>query len=215
MKTFLTICTTLLMSCFAMFAQAEPRPFAGPELLLEQGKFSEAREAYRRIADAGKDPSVREEAVYRAARVLVSSRNPSRDYALASRELETYLRQYPSGAFAEEASAWRAAIETVAAGQSRADALREQVDDLSKRSEALTDELQKRQAERDAALREQNALLNERDRLTRDKTSLEKKIAALAKEKERLSAAKARLEQRLRDVTAVDVKMERERKKMK
>ena len=44
---------------------------------------------------------------------------------------------------------------------------------------------------------------------------MEKKAEALTREKERLAAAKAKLEQRLRDLTAVDINMEKKRKKVK
>jgi hypothetical protein len=42
-----------------------------------------------------------------------------------------------------------------------------------------------------------------------------KRVEALIREKERLISAKAKLEQRLRDLTEVDINMEKKRKKVK
>ncbi len=209
--------------------------------LLAEGDFAGAREVLLKIARERKGSETGERAAYRAALALVDPKNPARNYRNAANEFEALLRDYPSGKHAGEAAAWISATEIIE--QTRVNELLVQVDVLTKRMEETSAELQKTGASRDTAMRERdaliaekselwkridalileksalttekNALAQERDGLARDKAALEKRAETLAKEKERLVAAKAKLEQRLRDLTAVDINMEKKRKKVK
>ncbi len=216
-------------------------PFAEAERLVGQGNSQEAREEYQRIAAAETGSPIAEEAMFRSARLLVSSRNPAKSYARASREFEVFLHQYPSGRFADDAAAWLAVLQ--AGQQSEVETLREEVAALAGRNDKADAALRQVQAERDAAVRARDALIAEREALTaklertrqeqreliekektllrdrnsleKDKQALEKKVAGLTKDKGRLMAAKAVLEKRLLDITAIDVNMEKRRKKTK
>jgi chromosome segregation ATPase len=217
------------------------RQLQDADRLAGQGKYAEAHDAYLKIAAEQPRTSAGEQAAYQAARLLVAYKNPSRDYRQAVREFEAFLKAHPSGKRAEDAASWLALLGN--AEQSRMNALLDQVDALTKKAEQAAAERKKTEAERDAAagerdvlrgerdelrrridallqekeslLTERTALLQERDGLAKDKVALEKKVEALTRDKERLLAAKAKLEQRLRDVTDVDIRMEKKRRKVK
>lgn len=222
--------------------EAQPvTPFAEAERLAEQRNYEGARRVYQRLAGAEAGSSVAEEALYRSARVLLVSENPAKNYILAARELEALLQLYPSGRFARDAADWLAALNAIP--ETKVKALLEQIDEYEKKAIASGNELRKAEAGRDKAITDNDALAAERDELkgridslvrerdqlllnasalrqeqsglVKDKGTLAKKVEVLMKEKEKLLAAKAKLEKRLRDITEVDIKMERERKKMK
>lgn len=220
---------------------AQARQAREAERLFQQGNYSEARKAWQQVAREHPSPAVREQAAYQAAFILVQPGNPSKSYQEAAQEFGAFLRKYPSGKYAGDAAAWLAALETPE--QSRVNTLIEQVDVLTKKLDQAAANARKTESERDSAARERDALMGERealkkqidglvdekdglirekaalarerDGLLRDKAALEKQVAALTKEKERLLAAKAKLEQRLRDLTEVDINMEKKRKKVK
>ena len=231
----------LVSSCASLMQPPSEKIPVETELMLKQGKFVQAYEAYQRIARTEAGSPAGEEAAYRAARVLVSSRNPARSYPLAAEQFEAYLQRYPSGRFAEDAAAWLAALTVIR--ESSGETLRAQIDDLMKQLASSETALLRTESERDSTTRERDALqrerdefgkkledelrekdellrtttalLQERDGLAKDTSALKQRVAALTKEREKLLAAKAKLEQRLRDVTEVDVTMEKERQKVK
>lgn len=244
-KLLIVILLLLTPGCASLMqnlpAGAQARKVQEAERLFRQGNYAEARRAWQQVAGEHPSPAVREQAAYRAARVLVHPGNPSKNYREAAQEFGAFLQKYPSGTYAGDAAAWLAALETL--DESRVTGLIEQVDALTKKLGQATANARKAEAERDAAAKERDALAGERDELKnqidglvnekdgllrekaelvrerdgliKNKAALEKQVEALTKEKERLLAAKAKLEQRLRDVTEVDIKMEKKRKTVK
>ena len=216
-------------------------PLNDAERLVREGKYQQAHDEYQRIAGGAAESPAGEEALYRSARVLLDARNPSKNYAAAVTELERYLLQYPSGRYAGDAADLIAALDF--SQQARVHALLENVKALEKKLDAAANERREAAADRDRTLRERDALLAERDALAarlaalvaerdellkrqsallqernalmKDNKILRTKVEALRKENQRLLAAKGKLDKRLRDITAIDVKMEKERKKMK
>ncbi len=216
--------------------------FREAEAAFEQGKYIEARAAYRALAeDRRADPRTAELSQFRAAYILVYYKNPDRDYSSAACEFEEFSVRYPSGALADEARSWLDLLTSFE--QSRTGELLKEVDLLTRRIEDVTKELQETKADgeavtkerdlllidknnlakkvdellndKDSLLKEKTALLKERDRLGKEKTGLEKKVDILSRDKEDLALAKEKLEKSLRDLTMVDVKMEKKRKKVK
>ena len=209
-------------------------PLNDAERLVREGKYQQAHDEYQRIAGGAAGSPAGEEALYRSARVLLDARNPSKNYAAAVTELERYLLQYPSGRYAGDAADLIAAMDF--SQQARVHALLENVKALEKKLDAAANERREAAAARDRTLRErdalaarlaalvaerdellkrQSALLQERNALMKDNKILRTKVETLRKENQRLLAAKGKLDKRLRDITAIDVKMEKERKKMK
>jgi len=209
-------------------------PLNDAERLVREGKYQQAHDEYQRIAGGAAGSPAGEEALYRSARVLLDARNPSKNYAAAVTELERYLLQYPSGRYAGDAADLIAALDF--SQQARVHALLENVKALEKKLDAAANERREAAADRDRTLRErdalaarlaalvaerdellkrQSALLQERNALMKDNKILRTKVETLRKENQRLLAAKGKLDKRLRDITAIDVKMEKERKKMK
>lgn len=242
----LGILLLLTVSGCALLTPAGPEgsvagPFAEAERRAGLGNYQEAREEYLRIAAAEPGSPVAEEAMFRSARLLVSSGNPAKSYSRASREFEIFLHEYPSGRFADDAAAWLAALQAVQ--QSKVETLLEEVAVLARRIDEADAARGQVQADRDAAVHARDALIAEREglkakleralrekselneekekllrdrnSLEKDKKALEKKVAGLRKDKERLMAAKAVVEKRLLDLTAIDVNMEKKRKKTK
>lgn len=211
------------------------------EAAFEQGKYKEARDAYRTLAEDQTNPRRAERAKFRAAYILVYYKNPDKDYSRASREFDEFLIRYPSGALAGEAGTWLDLLRQF--DQTKTNALLKEVEALNRKMKDATKALEEAQAEGEAAakerdtlssaktsltkkiddllndkdslLKEKAALLKERDGLGRDKLALEKKVDALTKDKEKLTLAKEKLEKSLHDLTMVDVKMEKKRKKVK
>jgi len=209
-------------------------PLNDAERLVREGKYQQAHDEYQRIAGGAAGSPAGEEALYRSARVLLDARNPSKNYAAAVTELERYLLQYPSGRYAGDAADLIAALDF--SQQARVHALLENVKALEKKLDAAANERREAAADRDRTLRErdalaarlaalvaerdellkrQSALLQERNALMKDNKILRTKVEALRKENQRLLVEKGKLDKRLRDITAIDVKMEKERKKMK
>jgi hypothetical protein len=200
----------------------------------EQGKFKEAYNEYRALAESATDLRLAEQSKFHAAYILVDRRNPDKDYALAARGFEEFLIRYPKSALAGEAGSWLEILRQF--DRSRTNELLHKVDDLTRRVEDLTKALRETQAEDEEVTKERNMLLierlklvkkvddllNDKDGLLKEKAALikereglTKKIDALSKDKEALTLAKQKLEQSLHDLTMVDVKMEKQRKMIK
>jgi hypothetical protein len=200
----------------------------------EQGKYKDAYNKYRALAESATDPRLAEQSKFNAALILVDRGNPDKDYALAAREFEEFLIRYPRSARASEAGSWLEVLRQFE--RSRTNELLHKVDDLTRRVENLTKELRETQAESGEVTKERTALLiertklikkvddllNDKDDLLKEKESLikereglTKKIDVLSRDKEALTLAKQKLEQSLHDLTMVDVKMEKQRKKIK
>jgi hypothetical protein len=211
------------------------------ETAVKQGKYGEARASYHVLAEDLSDPRRAEQAQFNAAYLLVYYGNPDKDYSGAAREFDEFLVRYPSGTLADEARSWLDVFRSM--GKTRVNELLQEVDTLTKNMEALAKELQDAHArgetvakerdqlfaekdgltkkveellsDRDGLIKEKTALLKERDSLTDDNIEFGKKIYLLTKEKEALVHAKEKLEKSLHDLTMVDVKMEKKRKKVK
>jgi hypothetical protein len=217
------------------------KKFRDAETASEQGKYREARASYRELAEDLSNQRRAEQAQFNAAYLLVYYGNPDKDYSSAAREFEEFLVRYPSGALAGEARSWHDVLRSFE--QTRTNELLKEVDTLTGKVEALTKELQNAHADGEAVAKERDLLLTEKDRLTgkvdellndkddllkekaallkerdglaKDNTGLGKKIDLLTREKEALTLAKENLEKSLHDLTMVDVKMEKKRKKVK
>ena len=212
----------------------DAKKFQRAKAASEQGRFKEAYNEYRALAESGRDPRWAERSKFEAAYILVDRRNPDKNYTLAAREFEEFLIRYPKSSRAGEAGSWFEILSQF--DRSRTNELLHRVDDLTKRVEDLTKALQETQAEReevskardsllierlrllkkvDDLLNDKDSLLKEKAALIREQEGLTKKIDALSKDRDALTLAKQKLEQNLRDLTLVDVKMEKERKKIK
>lgn len=217
------------------------KKFRDAETAFEQGKYREARASYRTLANDLSDPRRAEQSQFNAAYLLVYYENPDKDYSRAALEFEEFLVRYPSGALAGEARSWHDVLRSFE--QTRTNELLKEIDSLTGKVEALTKELQSAHLDgeavakerdllltqkngltgkvdellndKDVLLKEKAALLKERDGLAKDNMGLGKKIELLTKEKEALISAKENLEKSLHDLTMVDVKMEKKRKKVK
>lgn len=200
----------------------------------EQRKFKEAYNEYRALAESATDPRWAEQSKFNAAYILVDHKNPDKDYILAAREFEEFLIRYPRSARAGEAGSWLEILRQF--DRSRTNELLHEVDGLTKRMDDLTKELRSTQAENEEVNKERAALLiertkllkkvddllNDKDGLLREKATLikereglTKKIDVVSKDKDALVLAKQKLEKSLHDLTMVDVKMEKQRKKIK
>ncbi|MGE5751599.1 MAG: hypothetical protein ACM30F_05630 [Nitrospirota bacterium] len=200
----------------------------------KQRKFKEAYNEYRALAESATDPRLAEQSKLNAAYILVDNKNPDKDYVLAVREFEEFLIRYPRSTRASEAGSWLEILRQFE--RSRTNELLNQVDNLTKRVDDLTKELRATQAEneevnkergtllieRSRLLKKVDDLLNDKDGLLREKATLikereglTKKIDVLSRDKEALVLAKQKLEKSLHDLTMVDVKMEKQRKKIK
>lgn len=207
----------------------------------DQGHYGEARASYRALAEDLSDPRRAEQAQFNATYLLVYYKNPDKDYRRAAREFEEFLVRYPSGTLAGEARSWHDVLGSLE--QTRTNELMKEVDTLTRKVEALTEELKNVHADDEAVAKERNlllteknsltmkvdellndkdgllkekaALLKERDGLAKDNSGLDKKIDLLTRDKEALARAKEKLEKSLHDLTMVDVKMEKKRKKVK
>jgi hypothetical protein len=209
--------------------------------LFEQGMYRESRDAYRSLYETYPQSQWAAEAQFNAAYILVYYKNPDRDYAGAQHELERYLQRYPLSTFAGEAQSWISLIK--AFDQSRVRELLSEVESLTRKIEDtskallatqqaeaiilkernrliieknnLTNKIEELLNEKDALLDEKAGLLTDRERLITSNADIEQKNQELLGEKEELIKAKAKLEKSLREMTMVDVKMEKQRKKMK
>jgi len=216
----------------------DTRTYHAAQAAFEQGKYKEAHDAYRAIADSRS--SWAEQSKFDAAYVLVYYKNPEKNFAAAAQEFGEFLARYPESARAEDATTWLAMLKMFE--QTKTGALVKEVASLSMRIESIAKELQKTQTEKEALMKERDSLLtekigltkkvddllNEKDALiakntalvksteglSRENAALEKKISTLEKEKKNLIQTKAKLEKSLRALTMIDVKMEKKRKKI-
>ena len=230
----LTSCAVLKMP----FTEDSKR-YQVAQTYFERGNYKAAHDAFEVIAASRS--AWAEESKFNAAYVLVYYKNQEKDYSLAEKEFEEYLSGYPKTALAGEAATWLGMLKMF--HQTKAGELAREVASLTVKSESLARELQKAQAENEslrkerellldektALLQKLDGLLNEKEALikknteligdkmglARDKTMLAKKVEVLNKEKIKLLETKAALEKSLHDLTMVDVKMEKQRKKMK
>jgi hypothetical protein len=205
----------------------------------ERGDYKAAYDAYQAIAATSS--AWAEDSKFNAGYVLIYYKNQQKDYGLAEQEFEVFLARYPKGALADEAFTWLDMLKMF--HQTKAGELAREVATLTMKSENLAKDLMKTQSEREGLKKERAALLDERTSLllkidgllnekealikkntelakdkaglARDKTVLTRKAELLNKEKAKLLEAKAALEKSLRDLTMVDVKMEKQRTKMK
>jgi len=207
--------------------------FQDAKTAYEQGKFKEAYNEYRALAESTTDPGLAEQSKFNAAYILVDHKNPDKNYVRASREFEEFLIRYPRSARADEAGSWVEILKQFE--RSRTNELLHQVDDLTKRVDDLTRDLRGIQAENEELNKERSTLLIERSRLTKkvddllndkddllkdkatlikEREGLTKKIDVLNRDRDALVLAKEKLEKSLQDLTMVDVKMEKQRKKI-
>jgi len=217
------------------------KKYQAAESAFKQGKYAEARIAFRALAEDRADPRRAEQAAFKAAYILIYHDNPDKDYSRALREFDEFQIRYPSSELAGEARSWLAMLKNFE--QSKAKELLQQVVSLNQKTDELTRKLQTAEADdeavtkerdrlviekneltkkvdallgdKDGLLKEKAALLKERDGIAREKIVLEKKVDNLTRDKENLILAKEKLEKSLHDLTMVDVKMEKKRKKVK
>ena len=217
------------------------RKFQEAGAAFEQGKYREARDAYRALGADRSNRRRAERAQFNAAYILVYYRNPDKDYPRATREFEEFLIRYPASMLAGEANSWLDMLRKF--DESRMSELLNEIDSLSGKMDELKKKLLEVQADKETAVKERDVLfiektdlmkrigdllndkdgllkekavlLKERDGLARNKIALERKVDILTRDKESLIRAKEKLEKSLHDLTMVDVKMEKKRKKVK
>jgi hypothetical protein len=199
----------------------------------EQRKFKEAYNEYRALAESATDPGGLNN---RNQCSVYPRRSQESRQRLRSRraEFEEFLIRYPRSARAGEAGSWLEILRQFE--RSRTNELLHQLDGLTKQVDDLTKELRAIQAENEEVNKERGTLLiertrllkkvddllNDKDGLLREKATLikereglTKKIDVLSRDKDALVLAKQKLEKSLHDLTEVDVKMEKQRKKIK
>jgi TolA-binding protein len=207
--------------------------------LVEQRNYQAAHEAYRAIAETNSPWA--EEAKYQAGSVLIANKNPAKRYAAAEREFEEFLSKYPESDLAGEAASWLAMLKMFHA--TKAGDLAREIESLNLRIAAYLKDLQKIQGEDELLRKEREALLTERTALlrktvellnektalirkseelardnaglTKDRIALTNQVHVLNKEKQKLVEQKASLEKSLRELTMVDIKMEKKRSRIK
>jgi outer membrane protein assembly factor BamD (BamD/ComL family) len=217
----------------------DTKAYHAAQASFDQGKYKEAHDAFRTIADSRS--SWAEQSKFDAAYVLIYYKNPSKKFGAATQEFSEFLARYPRSVHAEEASTWLGLLQMFE--QTEAAALVKEVSSLNMRIESVAKELQRAQTDNDVLMKERDALLLDKTRLTkkaedllnekdaliakntallksseglgRENAALQGKISALDKEKKGLIKAKVKLEKSLRALTMIDVKMERERKKIR
>jgi outer membrane protein assembly factor BamD (BamD/ComL family) len=232
---FMTGCTILTPP---FLISEDTKAYHAAQAAFEQGKYQEAHNAYRAIADSRS--SWAEESKFEAAYVLVYYKNPEKNFIAATQEFAEFLARYPESTRAEEANTWLAMLKMFE--QTKAGALVKEVASLNMRIESVAKELQKTQTDKEAFVKERDLLLTEKtslikkvddllnekdvliskntalmksnEGLSRENAALEKKISTLDKEKKNLIQAKTKLEKSLRALTMIDVKMEKKRKKI-
>lgn len=209
--------------------------------LFQKGLYGDARDAYRYLAETYPKAALAEKAQYNAAYILVYYKNPDQDYSGAEREFDVFLQHHPTSKLADEAKTWLAVLKSF--DQSKTHEFMNEVESLSKKIHTLWTEIEDRQADEEKLGREKDALLAEkedlskkadellkekelllsektavtaeRDGLVQDKIALQKRVLSLTEEKNHLILAKKKLEKSVHDLTMVDVKMEKQRKKIK
>ena len=217
----------------------DTRKYQVAQAYFERGNYSAAHDAYWAIATTHSPYA--EASKFYSAYVLVYYKNPQKSFAAAEQEFEEFVIRYPGSTLAGEASTWLDMLKMF--HETKAGELANEAASLIMRIENMEKELQKTQSEdmilrkeRETLLSERsvlwdriNVLLNEKEALikkstelakdkealSKDKIMLSKKVETLIKEKMKLIEAKTVLEKSLHDLTMVDVKMERQRKKMK
>jgi len=218
----------------------DARKYQAANTFFEQGNYKDAHVAYRSLADARPRSTWVEQSKFNAAYVLVYYKNTSKDYTKASQEFEEFLNWYPKSTLAGEANTWLDTLKMFE--QTKAGELMKEVASLTTKIESVSQELLESQTNREAIMKEKDLLLiektnlgkkvvdllNEKEDLIRgkaalvkdnealgkDKAVLDKKIDSLNRERQKLIRAKEKLEKSLHDLTMVDVKMEKKRKRI-
>jgi hypothetical protein len=232
----------LIASCASVSQRsAEIQTYDYANVLLERGSYEDAHDAYRYLAETYPTSRMTEEAAFKAAYILVYYKNPDRDFAGAQREFTDFLLRYPKGTLADEAQSWIALLKSF--DQSKTHEFMMEVGLLSKKINILWTEIEEKKADSkilerekatlfaekedlskkvDELLKEQEVLLGEkktvtaeRNELEQDKIALQKRVLSLTEEKNKLILAKKKLEKSLHDLTMVDVRTEKQRKKIK
>jgi hypothetical protein len=211
--------------------------------LFEKGLYGDARVTYHYLAETYPASPSAEKAEYNAAYILVFYKNFDVDYPGAERELEVFLKHYPTSNLAGQAETWLAVLKSLDQSKTQESMLMTEVELLSKKIQNLWTELEDRQAGEGKIVKEKTALLAEkedlskkaddllkekehlvsekaavaveRDQLIQDKIILQRRIFSLTEEKNNLILAKKKLEKSLHDQTMVDEKLETQRKKIK
>ena len=236
------LASILLAACASISHRpAEIQTYDYAHVLFERGSYEDAHDAYRYLAETYPASPMTEEAEFKAAYILVYYKNPDRDYDRAQREFSEFLQRYPSSTLSGQAQSWIAVLKSFDQGKTHEFMV--EVESLSKKNSDLWREIENRQAaenelakerdslrmekedlskkaddllkEKERLLGEKAVVISERDGLEQDKIALQKKVAALTGEKDALIKAKKKLEKSLHDLTMVDVKMEKKRKRIK
>lgn len=209
--------------------------------LFERGLYGDAREAYHYLVETYPNTPSAEKAQFNAAYILVYYQNPKHDYPGAESEFGSFLQRYPASKLAGQAQSWVAVLKSF--DQSKTHEFMMEVEALSKKIHNLWTEIEDRQANEEKLARERDSLLadkedlskkadellkekerllgentavtTERDGLVQDKIALQKRVLSLTEEKNNLILAKKKLEKSLHELTMVDVKTEKQRKKIK
>ena len=167
-------------------------------VLARQGKYDDAHTLCLKIAEAQPGTDAAEEALYTAALLSVSSRNPDRDYVRADREFDALLHQFPTGRHIDDASAWLLALEAI--NQARVNSLVEQIEALTKKLADADAARQLAEAAHEVLRSEFAAVSGERDELIAEQEELGAGIAVL---QDRITALLSEKDSALREKTAL------------
>ncbi|MGO9411044.1 MAG: tetratricopeptide repeat protein [Spirochaetia bacterium] len=112
----------MLMGCAGAPAPSTNQNIQKAAAQADAGRYAEAAQTYRKEAAAPLGDSTGE-ALYQLACLLAFYDNPQKDYALALRGFDEYVRRYPKGPRIRDAKNWRYLLTTVLD-------LREKIDQL-------------------------------------------------------------------------------------
>jgi outer membrane protein assembly factor BamD (BamD/ComL family) len=115
-KVFVLIILIALAGC----VPPAPKIVSGPEadyqhaaLSVKEKKFHEAIGAYRKIAADAPGSDLAADSLYALALIHTRSDNPQRNYALALRSFEEFLKNAPGDRRADEVHSWVALLRMV------------------------------------------------------------------------------------------------------
>ena len=102
----------LLLSVFCLSGCArltgvQDAELQGADKFFKKKQYSEALEAYNKIAEESAGTERGANALFAAASAQAFYDNPQKDYALALQEFEEFLRLYPNNEKARDAKNWR------------------------------------------------------------------------------------------------------------
>lgn len=101
----------LLAGCATLSAPG--RELSAAHGLYSAGKYSGAAAAYRKIIQAYPGTNAAADARFSLAETLAAADNPQRNYGLALRELEEFLKLHPRHPKARRARDWRQVLRTL------------------------------------------------------------------------------------------------------